>query len=88
MDVKHENMQNLICKMIVRGDISLTDWSVLFYPIVDVGARAFVYNMILERQLKCRWQLDMRVTPLRKVKLANHQVNIHLDSEQLKNILP
>jgi len=88
MSERQENMQNLLCEMIVWGDLTLTDWNALFYPIADVGVREFLYYMNLEKQLKHHRQLDMKITLLRKVRLANHQPNIQVDSEQLVDQLP
>lgn len=46
-----EDQHNLLCEMLVHGDLVLDDWSVLFYPIVDIGARALLYYVGLEKQL-------------------------------------
>jgi len=67
-----DNMQNLLCEMLVRADLELEDWTLLFYPIADVAARALFYYMTLEKQLRQRRQVDFAFIPVRSIRIVDH----------------
>lgn len=68
-----DNRQNLLCEMLVRCDLTLDNWSVLYHPIVDLGARALLYYVGLEGQLAIQRQFDNANIEVRPVKVDDHQ---------------
>ena len=86
---RHANQQNLICEMIARGDVQLTDQKKLFLPIGHLGARVVLYYTTLEEQLQKRRQLDMSVESHRLVKMGDSSRQVvdiaeKVPSEELK----
>ena len=70
---KFDNMQNLICEMLVQGDLVLTNWNALFYPIVDLGARALLYYINLEKELSHCRKVDLTTSCSRCVHIIDHK---------------
>jgi hypothetical protein len=53
-----ENLHNLVCKMIARGDFVLMDPEKLILPIGNLGARVTLYYLTLEEHLHLKRQKD------------------------------
>jgi len=73
MASNQENQQNLVCEMLTRGDLCLDDWSSLFYPIADIGARVLLYYVGLERQMEQQRQIDLAEQPKRPIIMKNYR---------------
>jgi len=59
--------------MLARGDLKLDDWTVLFYPIADIGMRVLLYYIGLERQLENQRLVDVVERLERQVELEDHR---------------
>lgn len=58
MASKFSNQQNLLCKMIARRDLEVTDLRVFLIPIGHLGARVLAYYLTLEEQQQAKRQID------------------------------
>ena len=53
-----ENIRELVCEIIARGEIIVEDEFFIFSIVGDLGAMMLKYSLNLERQLKRKRELD------------------------------
>jgi len=65
--------------MLVRRDLTLTDWTPLLYSIADLGAQALLYYINLEKELSRRRKVDLTIVLGKHIYIIDHRDQIDPD---------
>ena len=71
-----EGMHDLLCEMVIRGDLLLTTFKTVFIPIPNWGARALLFYLKLEQQLSKKRTTDVATQYHREVTLIDYETEL------------